>query len=490
MRRKYGSLRMSILLLSGIIGLFCAGCAPEKTEAVRPVKIAEGEMDPANWGKTYPVHYDLWKKTEEPTAAGKSKYRKGWDADNVTWDKLSEYPYLALLFNGWGFGVAYNEPRGHAFMIKDQIEIDASRVGAGGVCLTCKTPYAPKLEKDLGLAYYKEPFLDVLGKIPKQHRELGVACVDCHQSKDMSLIISREFTLGKALAGMGVDKAKLTHQDMRSLVCAQCHVTYNIPKDENKKSVGVYFPWQGSTLGNITIENIIKQLRTDPSVGEWKQNVTGFKLAFIRHPEYELFSNNSVHWKAGAACADCHMPYTKVGSAKVSDHRVTSPLKADLKACQQCHSETPDWLRQRVYDIQDRVVSLQLRAGYGTATAAKLFEMTHKAQEAGTVIDQALYDAAKDNYLEAFYRTVFIGAENSVGFHNPAEATRVLGDAVAFAGKSEGLLRQALAKAGVDIPAKIDLELDKYLKDRGKTKQQFKPEQEIKDPFGTQLRLL
>jgi len=41
--------------------------------------------------------------------------------------------------------------------------------------------------------------------------------------------------------------------------------------------------------------------------------VTGFKLAFIRHPEYELFTNNSVHWQAGVACSDCHMPYTKVG---------------------------------------------------------------------------------------------------------------------------------------------------------------------------------
>ena len=64
------------------------------------------------------------------------------------------------------------------------------------------------------------------------------------------------------------------------------------------------------------------------------------------------------------------MPYTKVGSAKVSDHRVTSPLKADLKACQQCHAESPDWLRQRVYDIQDRTVSMQIRAGYATATVA------------------------------------------------------------------------------------------------------------------------
>jgi formate-dependent nitrite reductase cytochrome c552 subunit len=43
---------------------------------------------------------------------------------------------------------------------------------------------------------------------------------------------------------MGVDPAKLTRQEMRSAVCAQCHVTYNIPKDQEGKSVGLYFPWQ------------------------------------------------------------------------------------------------------------------------------------------------------------------------------------------------------------------------------------------------------
>ena len=31
-----------------------------------------------------------------------------------------------------------------------------------------------------------------------------------------------------------------------------------------------------------------------------------FKIGFIRHPEYESYSRNSVHWKANAACADCH----------------------------------------------------------------------------------------------------------------------------------------------------------------------------------------
>jgi len=62
--------------------------------------------------------------------------------------------------------------------------------------------------------------------------------------------------------------------------------------------VGLYFPWQGSKFGAITVENIIKQIRTDQTVKEWKQNVTGFRMAFIRHPEYEFWTNGSVHFKA------------------------------------------------------------------------------------------------------------------------------------------------------------------------------------------------
>ena len=76
-----------------------------------------------------------------------------------------------------------------------------------------------------------------------------------------------------------------------------------------------------------------------------------------------------------------------------------------------------------------------------------------------------------------------------MGFHNPPEAARVLSDAVAFAGKAEGLLRQALAQAGVSLPANIDLELEKYLHDRGKNKVPFRPEQVVEDPFGNQEKL-
>jgi nitrite reductase (cytochrome c-552) len=395
---------------------------------------------------------------------------------------------MALLFNGWGFGVEYNEPRGHAYMVRDQLEIDASRIGAGGVCLSCKSPYSVGLQKQLGVDYYRKPFKEVLGMIPEKTRDLGVACIDCHDNRDMSLKISRGFTLIEAFKSMGVDPGKLTRQEMRSAVCAQCHVTYNIPKDKENKSVGLYFPWQNSKMGAITIEDIIAQIRKDESVKEWKQTVTGFKMAFIRHPEYEFWTYNSTHYKAGASCADCHMPYTVVGVHKVSDHRVMSPVQADMKACKQCHAESAEWLRERVFAIQDRTVSLMLRAGYQTATVAKLFEISHKAQAEGKTIDPALYDQAKAFYEDAFYRTLYIGAENSVGFHNPPEGLRILGDSIAFGSRAEAYLRQALAKVGIDVPLKVDLEIMKYVDERGAKKLKFEPKLEFKDPFGLQDR--
>jgi len=470
------------MALVAAVSLLVGGCQPAKIEPVKTVSIPDSEVDPAVWGKAFPTEYEMWKKTEEPTATGKSTYKRGFDADKVTYDKLSEYPYMALLFNGWGFGVEYNEPRGHANMLRDQLDVDPSRVKAGGVCLSCKTPYAPALQKTKGADYYSKPYKEILALIPEKHRTLGVACVDCHDNKDMSLKISRGFTLTAALNDMGVDADKLSRQEKRSIVCAQCHVTYNIPKDKDMHSTGLFFPWQGSKWGNITVENIIKKIRSDDSYREFKQTVTGFKMGFIRHPEFELFSNNSVHWKAGAACADCHMPYTKVGVNKASDHRVMSPLKNDMKACVQCHTEGAEWLKGQVTAIQDRTTSQMIRSGYSTATVAKLFEIVHKAQAEGKMIDKDLYDKAKDFYEEAFYRVVFIGAENSVGFHNPTEALRITGDALAFSGKAEGLLRQALAKAGVNVPIKVDLELSKYLDNRGEKKLMGNPAFEIKDP--------
>ena len=475
--------RCTVLAIAAATAIM-SGCSPKKVEPLKTAAIADGAIDPAEWGRVYPLQYKLWKQTGEPTPAGKSKYKKGYDVGEERRDKLDEYPFLALLYNGWGFGSEYREPRGHYFMLQDQLEVDPGRVKAGGSCLTCKTPYAPMLQKQMGQDYFSKPYKEVLARLPKDQQTLGVACVDCHDNKSMALKISRDFTLGKALKKIGVDVTQMTTAQGRTLVCAQCHVTYMIPKDKDMHSTDVVFPWAGSQVGNISIENIIKQLKSSPANNEWKQSVTGFKLAFIRHPEYELFSNNSPHWAAGVTCADCHMPTVVVDGQKVSDHRIMSPLKNDLIACAACHTETPQALRDKVFAIQDNTMIVYLKAGYATATDAKLFEMANKVEASGKKIDKELYAQARENYEQAFYRVIFIGAENSTGFHNPKETMRVLNDAAKYAASADAELRKLLAQAGEKVPEKIDLELSKYTNNRGAKKLMYRPEHEIKSPAG------
>ena len=176
------------------------------------------------------------------------------------------------------------------------------------------------------------------------------------------------------------------------------------------------------------------------------------------------------------------MPSVTVDGQKVSDHRIMSPLKNDLKACAACHTETPEVLRAKVYAIQDNTMVIYLKTGYATATDAKLFEMANKAAKAGAKIDGVLYAQAKENFEQAFYRLIFIGAENSTGFHNPKETMRVLMDSARYAAAAEVQLRQALAQAGQVVPDKIDLELSKYTNNRGARKLMFRPEHEIKSP--------
>ena len=59
----------------------------------------------------------------------------------------------------------------------------------------------------------------------------------------------------------------------------------------------------------------------------------------MQHPEYEMFTADSTHYKAGVACADCHMPYTRDGAAKYSTHDVQSPLLNAETACGACHTD-------------------------------------------------------------------------------------------------------------------------------------------------------
>ena len=75
-----------------------------------------------------------------------------------------------------------------------------------------------------------------------------------------------------------------------------------------------------------------------------------------QHPEFEMW-NQGIHARSGVACADCHMPYTRVGAQKISDHHVRSPLLNINRACQTCHKWPEEELKARAEAIQDRTFS-------------------------------------------------------------------------------------------------------------------------------------
>lgn len=474
----------AIITVLFLFCLFYYGCGGDKPEVFRAGVIGENEFDPEVWGKVFPLQYESWLKTEKPKPSGLSIYRRGWDEDKVVYDKLNEMPYLSLLFNGWGFGVEYNEPRGHHYAIIDQLEIDPSRTKLGGVCLACKSPMHKSLTEQHGMKYLTASLNDAIKMMPEKLHKLGPACYDCHQPSDMGMRYNKAH-LERGIKELG--RKEFTRQEQRILACAQCHVTYSVPRTPDRKVAGdISLPWKGGEWGNISIEGIIKELTSNPSRIEWTQKVTGFDMPFIRHPEFELYSNGSTHFNAGLSCPDCHMPYRRSGSYKISLHDIASPIKQGFVACAQCHTESADWLRKQVFATQERTASMQNRAGYAVATVAKLFEMVHENQAKGKKIDQGVYIKAKDAYMQGYLRLNFISAENSMGFHNPTETARVLSDSTAFANKAEAMLRQALTSAGVSVPEKINLELGKYLTNRGINKRNFVPNQEFKDPYGTQ----
>lgn len=467
-----------------VLGLLTA-CAPEEPRTPDLQAVEEGSYDPGPWREVYPQQYADWEATKEMRPSD-SKYKRDGE-EGTDYDKLSEYPYMAAMTQGIGFAVEYNEPRGHWYMMIDQLAIDPARLRAGGVCLTCKSAYGHTLYEELGDEYFGIPYFDAVEQIPEEHRELGVTCLNCHDNETMDTRV-RSFQAVTAFEELGVTDPDA--QQRRTMVCAQCHVTYVIPKEDGV-SVGLDLPWTYGEYGDIGVEHIIQYIKeNEPQSLEWTQTLTGFRLGYIRHPEYELFSRGGIHWRNGVTCPDCHMPYKIENGVKTRNHTIGSPFDdPKLSACRGCHPQDPEEIRQMVFDIQDRVIGEILMSGFSVTTDAKLFQMLHEARDAGAVIDQERYDLAKEYYEEAFYRAAYLGAENSIGFHNPPEASRIAADSLAYSQRAEGLLRQMLTEAGVQVPAEVPLELREALSNRGERGLQFMSELEFRDPRGVVDRL-
>jgi nitrite reductase (cytochrome c-552) len=218
-----------------------------------------------------------------------------------------------------------------------------------------------------------------------------------------------------------------TRQEMRTYVCGQCHVEYYFKGPEKRLT----YPW----ANGIKIENILTYY-TENGHKDWVHAETGAPVLKAQHPEFEMY-NQGIHARSGVACADCHMPYKREGALKISDHHVRSPLLNVNRACQTCHNWTETELTQRVTTIQDRTFELRNRAM--DAMIALIGDM--KAARSAGKTDADL-KTAMELQRRAQFMVDFVEAENSMGFHAPEEAARILGIAMDMARQGQLAVRQ------------------------------------------------
>jgi nitrite reductase (cytochrome c-552) len=386
-----------------------------KTEAgeypLKVVQVADNELDPAVWGKNFPREYDSFKKTEDTTIS--TTY-----GGSVKYSKLEKDPKLVRLWAGYPFSVDYNKARGHYYSLIDQKATKRQEVVAQpGACANCHAAEAPQLIASMGWEKFSvTPYKQIQDQL-----HLGSSCADCHDPQTMDLRITRPAFVN-ALKARGIDVGQATRQEMRTYVCAQCHVEYYFAGDNKVLT----FPW---TKG-LEIENIEKYY-DEISFKDWVHKDSGAPMLKMQHPEFEMWSSG-IHAKSGVTCADCHMPYVREGAIKVSDHWVRSPLTDLSRACQTCHRESEDELKSHVLDIQNKTHDLIDKTEIAIVDA---IDAVAAAQKSGAT--DADLAKARDFHRKASMRWDFVSSENSMGFHSPQEAARILAEAINYARQAQ-----------------------------------------------------
>jgi nitrite reductase (cytochrome c-552) len=137
------------------------------------------------------------------------------------------------------------------------------------------------------------------------------------------------------------------------------------------------------------------------------------------------------------------MPYTRVGSLKVSDHHVRSPLLNINHACQTCHKWPEEELLARAEANQERTVALRNRA---LDALVALIDDLRNAKAAGA--SDAQLEAARRLQRRGQFYVDFVESENSNGFHAPQEAARILGEAIDSFRQGQVSLRPQLITVG------------------------------------------
>ncbi|AQQ70244.1 Cytochrome c-552 precursor [Limihaloglobus sulfuriphilus] len=411
-----------------LLGLLAVSIMERRWEAQRPglvlKPIDEWQPDNAVWGQNYPNEYDTYLKTRIDDT--KTKYGGAYPRDY-----LEEDPMQVILFAGYGFSKEYLQARGHYHAVTDVKQTERIKTPYNpGTCLTCKSTDVPRLMDKMGVAqFYAANFHDI-----KEQVQFPIGCQDCHDPKTMSLRITRP-ALQEGFESMNKDINEASHQEMRSLVCAQCHVEYYFSREPKEY---LTFPWKKGTKVEEVIEYYDELEFTD-----YVHPISKTNIIKAQHPDYELYMTG-VHSYIGVSCADCHMPYHSQGGMKLTDHHIQSPLLNIANSCAVCHRWSEEQIRDRVEGIQDKVQTAMLDAEDAIVKAH--FDV-RAAIDAG-VTDEKLAPARK-LIRHAQYRWDYISASNGMGFHSPQECMRVLGDSANQAQQSRLIVARLLAEKGI-----------------------------------------
>lgn len=454
-RRRLFGVKVVVLVAFVAFAATLAGVAlltniiERKNEARNPfyrvVELTDDTVDPEVWGKNFPLQYDGYKRTVDQvrTRFGGSEAVAqtpgGADPRSVVaQSRLEDDPRLKTMWDGYAFAVDFREERGHAYMLDDQTFTQRQQVvQQPGTCINCHAS-AYAAYKQLGGGDIFKGF-DALNKMPyveaRKQVTHPVACIDCHDSQTLQLRVTRPAFMNairQVKAAQGVQDFDVnrdaTRQEMRTFVCGQCHVEYYFKGSEKTLT----YPWQnGLKVENITAYYDAVQHK------DWTHAQTRANVLKAQHPEFEMYSQG-IHARAGVSCADCHMPYTREGAMKISSHHVRSPLLTINMSCQTCHKASEEELKFRVETIQERTFNLRNLA---MDALVQLIGDLKAATEQGLADDKLA--APRDFQRKAQFYLDFVEAENSMGFHAPEEAARILGESINFTRMGQVSLRDS-----------------------------------------------
>lgn len=428
------------MLIVFMLGLLVNSVMERRTEAlfVNKVLTPVGEFESRNevWGENYPREFQTYYETADTTFV--SKYGGG-----KMRDMLHEDPRMVVLWAGYGFAKDYNQGRGHFYALEDIY--NTLRTGAPkgpqdgpqpSSCWVCKSPDVPRMMDKLGIdEFYKQTWA-ALG--PEIVNPIG--CADCHDSKTMNLKITRP-ALIEAFKEQGKDITKATQNEMRSLVCAQCHVEYYFDKKSVEGATKVKFPWKNG----IKAEDMEKYY-DDIEFSDFTHALSKAPIIKAQHPDYEIHQMG-IHGQRGVSCADCHMPYKSEGGQKFTDHKIQSPLNNVANSCQVCHREEEKTLIANVNERQEKIHQIRI----------ELEDQLVKAHlEAKLAWDKGATDVQMKNILklirQAQWRWDFAAASHGGSFHAPLETARIITNGLNKAAEARIGLSKVLAALGQTGP--------------------------------------